>query len=65
MCFGETCRLHLQGQICQARNQHEADSMILTFNGLHGVIYEIVELSITSAVKTSNPTDFIIFAVQD
>jgi hypothetical protein len=30
----------------------------LTFNGLHGVITQKVELIITTAVTTSDPTDF-------
>jgi hypothetical protein len=28
----------------------------LTFNGLHGVIYQIIELFITTFMRTSNPT---------
>jgi hypothetical protein len=58
--------LHLQGRIIsQGRSQHVADSkqsdMFLRnfgvlFNGLHGVISLKVELFITAAVRTSNPT---------
>jgi hypothetical protein len=31
-------------------------SSLLTFNGLHGVISQKIELSITTSVRTSNPT---------
>jgi hypothetical protein len=53
--LGGTCRLHLQGRrINQARNKREADSKQslrhlptkrrFTFNGLHGVISQMIEL---------------------
>jgi hypothetical protein len=59
--FGGTCRLHLQHQtINQSRDQLEAgskqSSVRLTFNGLHEVISEKVELFATTAVMTQNPT---------
>jgi hypothetical protein len=30
---------------------------VLTFNGLHGVIFQKIELFINTAVRTSNPAD--------
>jgi hypothetical protein len=56
-CFGGICRLHLKGwRIVQARNQYEAGSYLLTFNGLHDVIFQKTEVFKTTAVRTSNPT---------
>jgi hypothetical protein len=58
--FGGAYRPYLQGQrISQARNQRDAVSKHsdcylrrrLTFNGLHGVICQKVELFITTAVR--------------
>jgi hypothetical protein len=41
----------------------------LTFNGLHGVISQKIELSITTAVRTSNPTEmketFLFYTAKD
>jgi hypothetical protein len=68
--FGGTCRLHLQGrEISQAGEQLETrwqpelclqpalkPKRRLTFNGLHGIISQEIELLITTAVKISNPT---------
>jgi hypothetical protein len=34
----------------------------LTFNGLHGVISQKIELFITTAVRTSNPAELLKFA---
>jgi hypothetical protein len=36
--------------------QHVHPKVQLTFNGLHGVISQKIELFITTAVRTSNPT---------
>jgi hypothetical protein len=41
--FGETCLLHLR---CQ-----------FTFNGLYGIIFQKIELFITTAVRTSTSTN--------
>jgi hypothetical protein len=52
--FRGTYGLHLQGRIIsRERNQHESR---LTFNGLHGVIFQKIVLFINTAVRTSNPT---------
>jgi hypothetical protein len=58
--FGGTYRLHLQGRkISRARNQSESrwQATTLTLNGLHGVISQKMVLFITTAVRTSNPTN--------
>jgi hypothetical protein len=53
-CFRGTLCLHLQGQrISQTRNQHEAVSKQ---SRLDSVIYQKIELFITTVVRTSNPT---------
>jgi hypothetical protein len=64
--FGGTCDLHLQGgRVSQGRNRPEASCKLssadslkrrLTFDGLYGVVFQKIELFITSAVRTSNPT---------
>lgn len=36
--------------------RHEPPKRLLTFNGLQGVISQKIELFITIAVRTSNPT---------
>jgi hypothetical protein len=45
LCFGRTCRLHLQGiTMSEARNHHEPGSKKrLTFNRLHGVISQKIK----------------------
>jgi hypothetical protein len=70
--LGQMCRLHFQGwRVSQARHQHKADSKEkwrqyvppkcqMTFNRLHGIIYQKTELFITTAVRTSNPTILIL-----
>jgi hypothetical protein len=35
----------------------------LTFNGLHGIISQEIELSITTAVRTSHPTPFYLYCI--
>jgi hypothetical protein len=53
--FGGTYRLHLQGRrITEQETSVEAGRF--TFNGLHGGIYQKIELFITTAVRTLNPT---------
>jgi hypothetical protein len=34
----------------------DSEELRLTFNGLHGVIFQKIELFISIAVRTSNPT---------
>jgi hypothetical protein len=41
------------------RRRHVAPKRRLTFNGLHGVISQKIELFITTAVRTSSPTQFL------
>jgi hypothetical protein len=68
--YGGTCGFHLQGRrISQARNHREAGSK-QTFNGLHGVISQKIDLFITTALRTSNSphflfTTFLRLAVRD
>jgi hypothetical protein len=58
--FGGTCRLQLQGpRISNARNQREAGSRQSSDwrqRRLQGVISQKMELFVTTAVRTSNPT---------
>jgi hypothetical protein len=56
--FGGTYRLHLQcPRISQAKKPASAQVVSrMTFNGLHGVITQKIELFVTTGVKTSNPT---------
>jgi hypothetical protein len=63
--FGGTYRRHIQDRrISHTRNQHEAGGNLcsfplklqLTFNGLHGIMSQKIELFITTAVRTSDPT---------
>jgi hypothetical protein len=58
--FRWTCRLYFRGRrIGQARNQHGGDvppKRRLNSHGLHGVISQKIELFITTAARTSNPT---------
>jgi hypothetical protein len=60
--FGGTYRLHLQGRrISLARNQRESRwqaELCLTLNGLRGVISQKIVLFITTAVRTSHPTNY-------
>jgi hypothetical protein len=70
--FRGTCHFHLHGgRVSPARNQHEADSnqcwiwrwhappkRRFNFNGLHGSISRKTELLLTTAVRTSDPTDW-------
>jgi hypothetical protein len=39
--------------------QHVPPKCWLTFNGLHGVITQKIELFITTAARTSDPTNYI------
>jgi hypothetical protein len=52
--FKGTCCLHLQGH--GRWRQHVSPKRQLTFNGLHGIISQKIELFITTAVRTSSPT---------
>jgi hypothetical protein len=62
--FRGTYRLHLQGRkISWARNQHERRWQVPTPNGLQDVIYQKMVRSITTAVRTSNPTWECMFVV--
>jgi hypothetical protein len=56
--FGGTCFLHHQGwRISQARNQHEAGSRqySLTFNGLHSITTQKIELFMNHYCHTNLP----------
>jgi hypothetical protein len=61
--FGRLCCLRLQvRRISQASNERENIWQVspksgLSFNGLHGVISQEIELFNTTAVRTSNPTE--------
>jgi hypothetical protein len=62
--FEVTCRLHSQdGRKIQGRNQPEAGNFLskrrLTFKGIHSFITQNVEIFITTAVRTSHPTQLI------
>jgi hypothetical protein len=67
--FGTTARLHFHGRrISQVRNQlgirwgrYVLPKRRLTFNGLHGVIFQKIESFITTAVRTSNPVSSFLF----
>jgi hypothetical protein len=73
--FGGICRLHLQGRrISQARNQRESrwqaerhvpPKLRLTFNELHDIISQNIQLFITTAVTTSNRTIGIFLQLRD
>jgi hypothetical protein len=57
--FGGTYYLHLQGRrISRARNKRESrwQAEPLAVNGLHSIISQKMELFITTAVRTSDPT---------
>jgi hypothetical protein len=56
LTFRRTISPQYQGRrISEAVNQYGSGSKgLLTFNGLHGVIYQTIELFETTAVITSN-----------
>jgi hypothetical protein len=57
--FGGTYRLHLQGRRNNfSKKPASKQNNWLTLNGLHGVISQKLILFITTAVRTSNPTQF-------
>jgi hypothetical protein len=61
--FGGTYRLHLQGRkISRAQNQRESRWQAkLRWKRLHAVISHRIELFITTAVRTSNPAQQLLF----
>jgi hypothetical protein len=58
--FGEKYRPHFQWRQNISWSRNQSESMWLTFNGLHGVISQKMVLFITTAVRTSNPTTWIL-----
>jgi hypothetical protein len=47
------------------RERHVDPKRRLVFNGVHGIIFQKIELFITTAVRTSNPTRRINFDDDD
>jgi hypothetical protein len=56
--FLEQTELHATFLHVLIFNLEDGGDSRLTFNGLHGLIYQKMELFITTAVRTSNPTCF-------
>jgi hypothetical protein len=55
--FGGTCSLHLRGWRWRC---HVPPKRRLTFNSVHDVIPQRIELFITTGVRTSNPTTLLL-----
>jgi hypothetical protein len=50
-----------QGEI-SGKQRYVPPNRQLTFNGLHGLVSQKIEPFITTAVRTSNPTNRILFS---
>jgi hypothetical protein len=57
--FAEICRLHLQDWRVTSMKQVTSSKCRSTFNVLHGILYQMTELLMITAVRISKPTALI------